>query len=176
MMRGLQKRRRSSLPVKTKRSSQNLTVWMFRSTEAARGTLDVLRGLQRERVLTIHEAAVIEWPRGRREPETREFQHVDADGDRSRVWRGLFRALFDVEEPIAALFRDLGVDDRLLGEVRWQMQPETSALFILTSGGFYRELEPSFRDFGATLLYTTLPERRIRRLSRRLEGDAATRR
>jgi uncharacterized membrane protein len=162
--------------VKTGRSNQNLTVWTFPSAEAARGAFDVLRGLQRASVLTIHEAAVIEWPRGRREPETREFHHVDADGDRSRVWRGLFRAIFDVEEAIAGLFRDLGVDDRLLADVRRQLQPGTSALFILTSGGFYRELEPSFREFDMTLLYTTLPERRLRRLLPRLESHAATRR
>jgi uncharacterized membrane protein len=169
MTRAALEQRSSSLPVKTSRSSENLTVWTFTAAGAARAAFDVLRGLQRERVLTIHEAAVIEWPRERREPETREFHHADTDGDRSRVWRGLFRALFDVEEAITGLFRDLGVDDRLLAQVREQMQPGTSVLFVVTSGGFYREVEPSFRGFDMTLLYTTLPERRIRRLSRRLE-------
>jgi uncharacterized membrane protein len=174
MTRAAQKRRCSIPPVKTGRSNQNLTVWTFTSAEAARTALDVLRRLQRERVLTIYEAAVIEWPPERREPETREFHHVDADGDLSRVWRGLFRAIFDVEEAIAGLFRDLGVDDRLLAEVRRRLRHGTSALFILTSGGFYRELEPSFREFEMTLLYTTLPEQRVRRLTRSPERHTAT--
>jgi uncharacterized membrane protein len=155
-------------------TNPNLTVWTFASAEGARRALDVLRRLQRARGITISDAAVIEWPPGRREPETREFHHVDADGDRSRVWRGLFRALFSVEETISGRFRDLGVDDRLLAEVREHMKPETSALFVLTAGGFIRDLEPYFREFDMTLLYTTLPDERRRRLVRRLSSHAHT--
>jgi len=150
----------------------NLTVWAFGSAGEAQRALDVLRHVQRTGAITIHDAAVIEWPPERREPETREFYHVDADGDRSRVWRGLFRAVFSVEETISGRFRDLGVDDRLLAEVRRHMQPETSVLFVLTTGGFTRELEPSFRDFDMTLLYTTLPEKRRRRLVQQIGSRA----
>jgi uncharacterized membrane protein len=147
----------------------NLTVWTFRVAEDARRALDVLRALQRTGAITVHEAALIEWPPDRSEPETREFHHLDTDADRSRIWRGLFRAVFGVEEAIGAFFQDLGVDDRLIAHVRPSMKPGTSVLFVLTSGGFYRELEPSFRDFDMTLLYTTLPESRLRGVGLKVE-------
>jgi uncharacterized membrane protein len=148
-------------------ANRNLTVWTFTSAEGARRALDGLRRLQRTGEITIQDAAVVEWPPHRWEPETREFYHVDADGQRSCVWRGLFRALFGVDETISRWFRDLGVDDWLLAEVRERIRPETSVLFVVTTGGFIRDLEPSFREFGMTLLYTMLPETGRRRLARR---------
>jgi len=147
-------------------TNPNLTVWTFPAAEAARRGLDILRSLQHKAKITIHDAAVIEWPDGRREPETREFHHIEAGEGRSRIWSGLFGALFSVEGVISGGFRDLGVDDRLLAEMRARIQPETSLLLVLTTGGFVRELEASFVDFDMTLLYTTLPEARHRRLAR----------
>jgi uncharacterized membrane protein len=144
----------------------NLTVWTFPGAEAARRALEILRSLEHKAKIAIHEAAVIEWPHDRREPETREFHHVEAGGGRSRIWSGLFGALFSVEGEISGRFRDLGVDDRLLAEMRARIQPDTSLLLVLTTGGFVRDLEPSFVEFDMTLVYMTLPETRHRRLAR----------
>jgi uncharacterized membrane protein len=147
------------MAVMTAEHKQNLTVWTFPAAESARRELDLLRGPQRARAITIDEAAVIEWPPGRSEPETREFYRAEAGGDRRRIWRTMLHAVFDVAEAPTPLFRDLGVNDRFLGEVREHVQPGTSMLFVLTTDGFYRDLEPSSPDFDRTLLYTTLPER-----------------
>jgi uncharacterized membrane protein len=147
-------------------TNPNLTVWTFPAAEAARRALDILRSLQHKARITIHDAAVIEWPHDRREPETREFHHIEAGGGRSRIWSGLFGALFSVEGVISRRFRDLGVDDRLLAEMRARIQPETSLLLVLTTGGFVRDLEPSFVEFDMTLVYTTFPETSHRRLAR----------
>jgi uncharacterized membrane protein len=144
------------MPLMTAEHKQNLTVWTFPAAESARRALDLLRGPQRARAITI-EAAVIEWPSGRSEPETREFYRTDEGGDRRRSWRTMLHAVFDVAEAPTPLFRNLGVNDRFLGEVREHVQPGTSMLFVLTTDGFY--LEPSFPNFDMTLLYTTLPER-----------------
>jgi uncharacterized membrane protein len=147
-------------------TNPNLTVWTFPASEAARRFLDILRSPEHKAKIAIHEAAVIEWPHDRREPETREFHRIEAGGGRSRIWSGLFGGLFSVEEEISGRFRDLGVDDRLLAEMRERIQPDRSLLLILTTGGLVRDLEPSFLEFDMTLVYTTLPKTRHRRLAR----------
>jgi hypothetical protein len=112
----------SPLPPSAITGKPNLTVWTFSAAESARRALEALRG-----VLTIDEAAVIEWRPERSEPETREFYRLDGNGSRSRIWRTVFPAVFDGEQRRLELF-----DDRSLARVREHVQPGTSMLFVLT--------------------------------------------
>jgi uncharacterized membrane protein len=129
------------------------TVWAFPSAEAARRALELLRDLERNGVMTIDGAALASWAAGRREPKTCEFYRIDPSTETKRVWRDFFRALFyDHEEP-SEFFADLGVDDPMISEVREQLAPGRSSLFILTSGVFDGYLESVLRSFDTMLVH-----------------------
>jgi hypothetical protein len=129
------------------------TVWGFPSAEAARGALELLRDLERNGVMKIDGAALASWTVGRREPETCEFYRIDPSAETKRVWRDFFRSVFyDHEEP-SEFFADLGVDDPMISEVREQLAPGRSSLFILTSGVFEGYLESVLRGFETTVVH-----------------------
>jgi hypothetical protein len=135
------------------------TVWAFPSAGAARRALELLRDLERGGTVTIDGAALVSWPPGRREPETSEFYRIDPSIETKRVWRGFFPAVFyDREEP-SELFADLGVDDLMISEVRGQLAPGRSSLFVLTSGGVDGYVETVLRGFDATLVHSYAPAR-----------------
>jgi uncharacterized membrane protein len=131
------------------------TVWGFPSAEAARRSLEALRDVERSGAITIDGAALASWAAGRREPETCEFYRIDPSSETKRVWRRLFRALFDEREAPGEFFTELGVDDATIGDVREQLAPGRSSLFILTNGVFDGYLEHVLRRFEATLVYTS---------------------
>lgn len=136
------------------------TVWAFPSANAARRALELLRDLERNGVMTIDGAAVASWAFGRREPETCEFYCIDpAAGTGRRVWRDFFRVLFDDRETPDEFFADLGVDDPMISDVREQIAPGRSSLFILTSGVFDGYLQSVLRRFDTTLVHASWPAR-----------------
>ena len=45
-----------------------LTVWNFDTAEGADQAVTTLEGLARENIVTLHDAATVSWPEGRRSP------------------------------------------------------------------------------------------------------------
>ncbi len=129
------------------------TVWGFPSAEAARGALELLRDLEPNRMMTIEGAALASWTAGKPEPETCEFYRIDPSTETKRVWRDFFRAVFYDDEEPSEFFASLGVDGPMISEVRNQLAPGRSSLFILTSGIFDGYLERVLRGFETTLLH-----------------------
>jgi uncharacterized membrane protein len=136
-------------------SRSNLTVWTFQAVDGARRALDHLRGEFR-----IDGAAVISWTPGWSEPETREFYSVDATVRTKRFWSEFFQPVFYAREQTSEFFVELGVDDRLLAEVRGALTPGTSSLFLLTSGVASEELVTTLGGFDAEIVHRTFPPTR----------------
>lgn len=121
-----------------------LTVWKFDSPTGADQAEQALLQLQREELIQIADAAVVSWPEGAKKPKTRQLTNMAGAGALGGAfWGLLFGLLFFIPflglaigAGIGALtgaMSDVGIDDKLIKEVREKITPGTSALFLLTT-------------------------------------------
>jgi uncharacterized membrane protein len=141
----------------TKTGAARFTVWRFDSVTGADDVLSRLERLQKEELVQIHDAAVVSWPPGKKKPSTRQLSNLAGAGALGGAfWGFLFGLIFFV--PLLCLavgaaagaltgsMTDVGIDDDFIKEVRAKIQPGTSALFLMTSGGVQDKLEEEFAD------------------------------
>jgi uncharacterized membrane protein len=57
---------------------------------------------------------------------------------------------------MAGAMTDVGIDDRFIDEVRRNVTPGTSALFVMSSGVVVDKVVDEFKETGATLISTNL--------------------
>ncbi|MCL4857849.1 MAG: DUF1269 domain-containing protein [Caldilineaceae bacterium] len=65
---------------------------------------------------------------------------------------------------ITGALKDFGIDDSMINDISQGLEPGTSALFLMTSGGDEEKVLAELRAHKATLLKTTLPPEQERRL------------
>jgi len=120
------------------------TVWRFDSADGAGEALSTLQRLRPDDLIRLHDAAIVSWPLGAKKPRTEQLKTIVGDGALGGAfWGLLFGLLFFV--PLLGLaigaaagalggaLADIGIDDRFIDEVREEVTPGTSALFLLTS-------------------------------------------
>ena len=127
---------------RSKRVTTNLEVLKFASPEGAQQGLELAAKLQKEHLLKIMDAATVTWPAGKKKPKTRQHTNLAAAGALDGAfWGLLFGVLFFVPFLGAAVgaaagaisghFRDYGIDDDFIKEVRARITEGTSGLFLL---------------------------------------------
>ena len=122
-----------------------LTVLKFPTADGADQMIGTLEGLQKQQLISIHDAAIVSWPSGKKKPTTRQLNNLAGLGAlQGAFWGLLFGLLFFV--PILGLavgaamgalmgsMADVGIDDKFINEVKSKVTEGTSALFLMTSG------------------------------------------
>ena len=120
-----------------------LTVWKFDSSAGAGEALAKLESLQKQQLVEIQDAAIVEWPQGKKKPKTRQAVNLAGAGALSGAfWGMLFGLLFLIPffgmamgaamGALAGHFSDYGIDDDFIKSVQDQVTEGTSALFLLT--------------------------------------------
>jgi uncharacterized membrane protein len=144
-----------------------VTVWKFDSPHGADEALSKLERLHSELLVDLHDAAVVSWEPGREKPETRQLHSATGAGALGGAfWGMLLGLIFFVPLLGAAIgaasgalfgsFRDVGISDAFIGDVRRKVTPGTSALFTLTSDAVFDKVAAEFRDTNAELIKTNL--------------------
>jgi uncharacterized membrane protein len=121
-----------------------LTVLKFAAVDGAEKGLKLVEDLQKQALITLHDAAVVSWPVGARKPKTKQMANLAGAGALDGAfWGMLFGLIFFVPffgMAIGALlgalsghFADYGIDERFVKDVRAKVTEGTSALFLLTS-------------------------------------------
>jgi uncharacterized membrane protein len=121
-----------------------LTVLEFETAEGAEQMAGALQELQRQRLITVQDAAVVSWPKGAKKPKTRQLMNLAAGGALGGAfWGLLFGLIFFVPllgvaigAGIGALtgsLMDVGIDDNFIKRVRAEITEGNSALFLLSS-------------------------------------------
>jgi len=121
-----------------------LTVWKFHEADAADKGLTLVKDLQKQALIKLHDAAVVTWPAGARKPKTRQLVDLACAGAwDGAFWGMLFGLIFFVPffgaavgglmGALAGHFSDYGIDDSFIKDVRSKITPGSSALFLLTS-------------------------------------------
>ncbi|MFC9246133.1 DUF1269 domain-containing protein [Streptomyces sp. NPDC057136] len=160
-----------------------LTVWKFQSADAAENVETTLKSLQKEGLIKILDAAVVSWPTDRPKPRTKQLHNLVGAGALSGTfWGMLFGLIFLMPLLGAAIgaaagalggkLADIGIDDEFIAEVKQQVTPGTSALFLLTRDEVPDRISDSLPGGGAELLHSNLDTVREAKL-RDIFGDDA---
>ena len=144
-----------------------LTVWRFPDAFGAERTESILERLQKEELITIHDAATVSWPDGAKKPKTRQLNNLAGAGALGgSFWGLLFGLIFFVPllgmamgaamGALGGAMSDVGIDDDFINSVRDQVTPGTSALFLMTSDVVTDKVKGAFEGSHAELLHTNL--------------------
>jgi uncharacterized membrane protein len=144
-----------------------LTVWKYNSPTGAAEALALLQKLQGEQLIEIQDAAIVEWPPGKKKPKTRQAANLTGAGAVSGAfWGLLFGLLFfipfmglaigAVMGALAGHFSDYGIDDNFINQVRSQVTEGTSALFLLTANVVVDKVEEALHGKRGTLIRSNL--------------------
>lgn len=152
-----------------------LTVWKFGSADGAENALELLERLQKQELIQINDAAYVFWPEGRKKPKTEQLHSLTGAGALGgSFWGLLFGLIFFV--PLLGLavgaamgamsgsLADVGIDDEFIREVRDQVTPGTSALFVMSSNAVADKVLEEFKSSGASLVSTNLSAEQEARL------------
>jgi uncharacterized membrane protein len=159
-----------------------LTAVKFPTDSGARAVLDTLKDLQRQQLITIHDAAIVEWPPDRRKPRTEQLHNLAGAGALSGAfWGMLFGLLFFVPllgaavgaamGGLAGSLTDVGIDDDFIKQIRDQVTPGTSALFLLSSNAVTDRVVDALRGTQMEIIATNLSKDDEDKLRRAFEQD-----
>jgi uncharacterized membrane protein len=144
-----------------------LTVWKFPHELGADEAVGTLRQLTEQNLIKVHDAATVSWPAEAKKPKTRQLNNLAAAGALSGTfWGMLFGLLFFVPllgaavgaatGALSGMMADVGIDDDFIKNVRQQVTPGTSALFVMTSDGVRDRVREAFAGSHAELIHTNL--------------------
>lgn len=153
----------------------DLTVWKFDSPDGAKAVLQKLSELQKQHLIEIQDAAIVSWPEGKKKPKTEQaLPLVSLGALDGAFWGMLFGLIFFVPlfgAAIGALtgalsghFRDYGIDDAFIKEIRTKVTEGTSALFLLTGEITLDKVQDALTGDHAELIQSNLSNEQEARL------------
>ena len=153
-----------------------LTVWKFDTVTGAGQALDKLKSLQKQQLIDIQDAAIVEWQQGKKKPKTRQASSLAGVGALGGAfWGMLFGLLFFIPflgmamgaavGALAGHFSDYGIDDDFIKSVRDQVAEGTSALFLLTGSATVDKLEDQLKGQVGTLIKSNLSKEQEAKLN-----------
>ena len=152
-----------------------MTVWKFPTADGAATAEETLKDLQRKELIRIHDAAIVTYPEGARKPKTRQLASMTGAGALGGAfWGMLFGLIFFI--PLLGLaigagmgalsgsLTDVGIDDEFIRRMRAEIQPGTSALFVLSSDAVTDKVRDAFAGQHMELVETNLSHEQEDRL------------
>jgi uncharacterized membrane protein len=145
----------------------SLTVWKFETADGAAQALAKLESLSKQQLITVQDAAIVSWEKGKKKPKTKQAVNLAGAGAlQGAFWGMLFGLIFfipffglAVGAAMGALsghFADYGIDDDFIKEVRGKVTEGTSALFLLTSGAVVDKVQEAFKGTKMELIQSNL--------------------
>jgi uncharacterized membrane protein len=121
-----------------------LTVLKFDTANGAENVLTTIKDLTKQQLITLHDAAIVTWPQGKKKPKTQQLTSMAGMGAlQGAFWGMLFGLIFFIPffgmavgaamGAMTGAFADYGIDDNFIKSVRNQVTEGTSALFLMTS-------------------------------------------
>jgi uncharacterized membrane protein len=144
-----------------------MTVWKFPTANGAAIAEDTLKDLQRKELIQIHDAAIVYFPEGAKKPKTQQLASLAGAGALGGAfWGMLFGLIFFVPllgmaigagmGALTGSMTDVGIDDAFIRRMREEIQPGTSALFVLSSGAVVDKVKEAFEGQQMVLVETNL--------------------
>ena len=144
-----------------------LTVWTFDTPTGAKNAVETLQRLDDQGFIQVHDAAMVSWPEGKKKPKTEQLHSLARAGAlKGAFWGVLFGLLFFMPLLGVAIgaaigggsgaLGDVGISDGFIKQVKEQVTPGTSALFVYTSDAVLDKVVADFKATGARLIQTNL--------------------
>lgn len=160
----------------------HLTVWRFDQPDGASQALRTLKELQDEGLIVISDAAIVEWPQGKKKPATRQLHDLVGPGAlHGAFWGLLFGIIFFFPflsiavgaggGALVGSLRDIGIDDDFIKEIKASVTPGTSAIFLLSSSAVHDRIRQRFIGTHADLLYSDVSPAEEAKLREVFEQD-----
>jgi uncharacterized membrane protein len=158
-----------------------LSAWKFDDPNGAARAEATVLDLQKQGLITVHDAAEVSWPMDRKRPKTKQLNSLAGAGALGgSFWGLLFGLLFFIPflgmavgaalGAMAGAMSDVGIDDDFIASVRSEVQPGTSALFLLSSDAVLDKVREAFAETKATLIHTNLSEAEEQKLRETFES------
>ncbi|MGY1606707.1 MULTISPECIES: DUF1269 domain-containing protein [unclassified Geodermatophilus] len=152
-----------------------MTVWKFPTANGAAMAEETLKELQRKELIRIHDAAIVTYPEGAKKPKTRQLANLAGAGALGGAfWGMLFGLIFFIPllgmaigagmGALAGSMSDVGIDDAFIKRMRDEIQPGTSALFVLSSNAVVDKVRDAFEGQQMVLVETNLSHEQEDRL------------
>jgi uncharacterized membrane protein len=164
-----------------------LTVWAFDNVTGAETAQEALKALAQQNKIALQDAAAVSWEYGDKKPHVHRLEHLTGKGAlKGSVVGFLIGALFLVPvlgvaagAGIGALrgkgkSRAAGMDDDVLRQIKEQVVPGTSALFLLSSDADVESVRPLVRSLQPKLIRTNLDPDQEQELRTLAEGSETT--
>src|SRR3954462_131374 len=161
-----------------------LTVRKSRTANGAASAENTRKDLQRQELIQIHDAAIVTFPEGAKKPKTRQLRSLAGAGALGGAfWGMLFGLIFFI--PLLGLaigagmgalmgsMTDVGIDDAFIKRMREEIQPGTSALFLMTSGAVVDKVRDAFAGQEMVLVETNLSHEQEDKLREVFSDDEA---
>ena len=152
-----------------------ITVLKFQTPQGAEETLDLVKGLAKQQLITLQDAATVTWPEGEKKPKTKQLANLAGAGALDGAfWGMLFGLIFFVPffgmaigaamGALAGKFADYGIDDDFIKSVQEQVTEGTSALFLMTSDAVVDKVADAFKGVEFELIASNLSKQEEKNL------------
>jgi uncharacterized membrane protein len=145
----------------------SLTVFKFATPEGAGQMLDKVQALQKQQLITIQDAAIVTWPKGKKQPKTKQLVSMAGMGAlQGAFWGMLFGLIFFVPffglaigaamGALGGKMADYGIDDNFIKQTRAKVTEGTSALFLMTAGAVQDKVIAELKGYNFELIASNL--------------------
>jgi uncharacterized membrane protein len=144
-----------------------LTVLKFSTPEGAQEMLNKIYEMQNQELITVIDAATVTWPENKKSPKTKQAVNLTGAGAMDGAfWGMLFGLLFFVPlfgmavgasmGALTGRFADYGIDDNFIKRIRKEVEPGTSALFLMSTNAVVDRVVEELKDRAFELVSTNL--------------------
>jgi uncharacterized membrane protein len=160
----------------------SLTVLKFESADGAEKALEVIEDLNKRQLITLHDAAIVTWPEGKKKPKTKHLANMTGAGALSGAfWGMLFGLIFLVPflgmafgaamGAMAGSMAEVGISKDFVKSVRSKVTEGTSALFLMSSNAVMDKVVEAMKDFKFELIASNLSKEQEEKLREAFSED-----
>ena len=161
-----------------------ITGFKLDTADGAQKMLDVVEDMTKQQLITLQDAAMVTWPKGKKKPKTKHLDNVTGAGALGGAfWGMLFGLIFFVPffgmavgAVIGALTghfsSNYGIDNDFIKAAQDKVTEGTSAIFLMTSGAVRDKVAEAFKDSGLDyeIFYTNLSNEQEKQLREDFAG------
>jgi uncharacterized membrane protein len=159
-----------------------ISVLKFDTSNGAEQGLELVKSLQKQQLINLHDAAIVTWPEGKKSPKTKQLVNLAGVGALDGAfWGMLFGLIFFVPffglaigaamGALSGKFTDYGIDDEFIKTIRENVTEGTSALFLMTSDAVMDKVQDAVKgsDVKFEILTTNLSNEQEEQLRQAFE-------
>jgi uncharacterized membrane protein len=146
-----------------------ITGFKFDTADGADKMVDLIQDLSKQQLITLEDAAVVTWPKGKKKPKTKHLGDMTGEGALGGAfWGMLFGLIFFVPffglavgaavGALAGHFTNYGIDKDFIKAAQDKITEGTSAVFLMTSDAVIDKVTDAIKSSGLDfdLFYSNL--------------------